>query len=94
MTWLHRRRERKRLLREAETLEKDARRLRRSLADDISRTFGVPAGIIVMGLAAAAELDPRTKVYAQLLMEPHGPDERAKEFEAAAREKREEAGRL
>lgn len=94
MTWLARRRKRAALLREAAALDAEARRQRRSLAEDIRRTFGLHVGVLAMGLATAAEFDPKLRPYGRLLTEPQGSEERAKEYEAQAAAKRAEAAAL
>lgn len=94
LAFLHRLRARRRLLREAEALEADARDLRRTLPSIVASAYGWRAGALVLLTATALEVArPDLRPVVKALT--GGRDEaRAKDLERLAREKREEAGRL
>lgn len=93
MTWFGRVRRRRALLREAAALEAEARRARRSLASLVAGSYGVGWAGALMAAASYVDHLEHTRT-AVLDIVSKGDEERAKELEQAARQKREEAGRL
>ncbi|MHB1870802.1 MAG: hypothetical protein ACYCT1_08110 [Steroidobacteraceae bacterium] len=93
MTWLRRWRRRRRLLREAEAMEAEAHRLRKSLPQLVGEAVHPVAGAaLFIGLLALAANRPDWRpVVAEIVGTRQAV--RVSELEAEARAKREEAAR-
>jgi len=85
-------RKRRALIREAETLEAQARSLERSLLSDVAGGFGPWVGLAVaVGAVVADHKIPALHGISGVVTATHGRPERIKELRQRARELREEA---